>query len=79
MNAIRAYEEVADFIAAESPSRVVDFQPSEATKARVATLVSREKDGALTPDELSELEHYLQLEHIMRLAKARAKHYLAAS
>jgi hypothetical protein len=27
----------------------------------------------LTPEESSELDHYLQLEHLMRLAKARAR------
>lgn len=79
MSAQRAYEEIADFIAAESPQKVVAFRPSELTRARVAELVEREKAGGLTPAEISELEHYLQLEHIMRLAKARAKKYLAAS
>lgn len=78
MGASRAYEEVIDFIAGSSPSRVVAFRPSEAAKRRAAELVSREKDGALTPEETSELEHYLQLEHIMRLAKARARKYLSS-
>ncbi|HEX7180464.1 MAG TPA: hypothetical protein VF756_01380 [Thermoanaerobaculia bacterium] len=78
MNPNRAYEEVIDFIAAgSSPSKVVAFRPSEAVKSRVADLLVREKTGSLTPDETSELEHYLQLEHIMRLAKARAKKYLS--
>lgn len=78
MNPNRAYEEVIDFIAAgSSPSKVVAFRPSEAVKSRVADLLVREKTGSLTPDEASELEHYLQLEHIMRLAKARAKKYLS--
>jgi hypothetical protein len=76
MAVTRAYEEVVDFIAAESPSKVVAFQPSEASRMRVAELVAREKDGRLTPEETSELEHHLQLEHIMRLAKARARKYL---
>jgi hypothetical protein len=79
MGASRAYEEVIDFIAAgSSPSKVVAFRPSEAAKRRAAELVSREKNGALTPEETSELEHYLQLEHIMRLAKARARKYLSS-
>lgn len=78
MTAIRAYDEVVDFIAAESPSKVVDFRPSEETKARVAELLSGERAGSLTSDDASELEHYLQLEHIMRLAKARAQRYLSA-
>ena len=77
MNVPKVYEEVIDFIAAESPSKVVAFRPSEAAKVRAAELVRREKTGRLTAEETSELEHYLQLEHIMRLAKARAKKYLA--
>jgi uncharacterized protein YnzC (UPF0291/DUF896 family) len=39
----------------------------------VADLVSREKSSGLTPDEKSELDDYLRLEHIMRLAKAHAR------
>ena len=78
MGASRAYEEVIDFIAAgSSPSKVITFRPSAAAKARVADLIAREKENDLTPDESSELEHYMQLEHIMRLAKARARKYLS--
>jgi len=74
----KAYEEVVDFIAAGSnPSSVVAFRPSDATRGRVAELVARERAEALTTEESSELEHYLQLEHIMRLAKARAKQHLS--
>jgi hypothetical protein len=35
--------------------------------------VQREKGGEMTAGEKSELDHYLELEHIMRLAKARAR------
>ncbi len=74
----RAYEEVIDFIAAGTrPSSVVAFRPSEATKRRVADLIEREKIDGLTVEEKSELETYLQLEHLMRLAKARARRYVA--
>lgn len=80
MEASRAYEEVIDFIAAgSSPSKVIAFRPSAAAKARVADLIAREREGLLTPDEASELEHYMQLEHIMRLAKARARKYLSSA
>jgi hypothetical protein len=78
MNLLRAYEEVIDFIAAgTTPDNVVAFHPSEATKQRVADLIRREKTTGLTLDERSELEHYMQLEHLMRLAKARARKYLS--
>jgi hypothetical protein len=73
----RAYDEVIEFIAACSPENVIAFRPSEAAKARVADLIFREKTEGLPDDEKSELDHYLQIEHLMRLAKARAHHYLA--
>ena len=78
MNTVKAYEEVVDFIAAgTTPQNVINFRPSEAAQARVEDLLAREKDGELTSAEKSELDNYLQIEHLMRLAKARAHHYLA--
>jgi len=77
ISTMRAYEEFVDFIAAESPRRVIAFRPSVSARARVAELVARERTGSLTAEESSELEQYMQLEHIMRLAKARAKKYLS--
>ncbi|HEX7240635.1 MAG TPA: hypothetical protein VF263_10230 [Longimicrobiaceae bacterium] len=77
MRVVRAYEEVVDFIASgPSPGKVIAFRPSETARLRVADLVKREKTEGLTREETSELEHYLQLEHLMRLAKARAKQNL---
>ena len=76
MSVSRAYEEVIDFIAESSPAKVIAFRPSEAARARVVELIERQKEGTLSPDEASELDSYLQLEHIMRLAKARARKYL---
>lgn len=73
----RAYEEIIDFIAAgTSPRDIVAFKPSEIAKARVADLIAREKTTGLSPDETAELNDYLRLEHIMRLAKARARTHL---
>lgn len=77
MTLSRAYEEVIDFIAAgTTPDGIAAFNPSKETKQRVADLIYREKTTGLTPDESSELHHYMQLEHLMRLAKARARKYL---
>lgn len=73
MSTVRAYEEIIEFIAAgTSPNSVIAYQPSQSAKDRVADLIAREKINGLTPDEKTELDHYLQIEHIMRLAKARA-------
>ena len=71
---IRAYEEIVDFIAAgTTPTRVANFEASPETKERVADLIDREKSSGLSPDETSELDSFLKVEHLMRLAKARAR------
>ena len=73
----KAYEEVAEFIASgTNPGSVIAFQPSAEVKERVADLISREKTTGISPDEKAELDHYAQLEHIMRLAKARARQHI---
>jgi hypothetical protein len=76
MSLARAYDELVDFIATTSPRKVVAFRPSEETRRRVFELVEREKTVGLSPEETSELDHYVQLEHVMRLAKARAELHL---
>ena len=74
---MKAYEEVIELIAAGlTPSQLVAFRPSPAVQERVADLIEREKAAGLSPDERSELDHYLQLEHLLRLAKARARQHL---
>jgi len=78
MSTNRAYEEVVDFIAAGvSPNNLASFQPSEEAKRRVFYLIEQEKSATLTRDEKSELDHYMQLEHLMRLAKSRARQHLS--
>jgi len=71
---IRAHDELVDFIAAGStPELVARFEPSQATKDRVADLIHKEKTTGLTVDETSELDHVLQVEHLMPLATARGR------
>ncbi len=75
---IRAYDEIVDFIAAgTNPTAVASFAASDETKQRVAELVHREKTIGLSPEETAELKNNLQLEHLMRLAKARARQHLS--
>lgn len=67
----KAYEEIIEFIArGTTPDNVVAFRPSDAAKERVGDLIGRAKNGGLNEQESAELEHYLQLEHLMRLVKA---------
>ncbi|MFN7945665.1 MAG: hypothetical protein U0Z53_09950 [Blastocatellia bacterium] len=76
MNSLKAYEEVIDFIAEANPAKVLAFRPSEEARARVSDLIYREKTSGLSSEEKSELDHYMQLEHLMRMAKIRARRYM---
>ena len=76
MSAAKSYEEIIEFFAAgRTPAAVVAFRPSESVQKRVADLVERSKDGSISTEDHSELEEYLRLEHIMILAKARARQH----
>ena len=77
-NEPKAYEEMIDFLVTHAaPEKIIAFAPSETTRARVWELVRREKEGALSADEKTELDHHAHLEHIFRVAKARAFERLA--
>jgi hypothetical protein len=73
---MRAYEEVADFIAQRGPREVAEFRPSAQTRDRVSELLRKEKDPGLNSQERRELDHYEDLELLMNLARARARQLL---
>ena len=73
-----AYLEIIDFIAAgTTPEAVAHFRPSPEAQQRVAELIGGEKADRLSPEEKAELDHFMELEHIMRMAKARARQILS--
>jgi len=76
---MKPYEELVEFIASLSPREVVECKPSEKARQPVWDLIERQKSASLPPDEKAELDHYIEIEHLMRLAKARARQLLAHS
>jgi hypothetical protein len=71
------YFEIVDFIAAgTTPETVIGFRPSPEAQLRVAALIERQKAASLSPEEVAELDHFMELEHILRVAKARARQIL---
>jgi hypothetical protein len=77
---IPSYLEIIDFIAAgTTPQAVVDYRPSAEAQQRVAELIAREREGGLSPDEKAELDRFMDLEHILRMAKARALQILTSA
>jgi hypothetical protein len=74
MAPVTAGDEIIDFIVAgKSPEQIDAFRPSGETLARVSHLIELAKADALSPKERTELEDFLQLEHLMIMAKARAR------
>ena len=72
------YLELVNFIAGGStPEAVIAFRPSDSVQNRVRELIARKQDGTTSPDEESELDEFLHIEHILILAKAQARRYLS--
>ena len=54
------------------PEQILALRPSPALQARVADLLDRSARKELSAQEEAELDRYLVLEHLVRLAKAHA-------
>ena len=77
MPAAPVYHEIIDFIASgTTPAQVLEFRPSMEAQERLEELIDREKSGEIGADEKAELEHFMELEHILRMAKAKAREIL---
>ena len=73
-----AYLELIEFIAGDTtPEQIIAFHPSAQAQERIEDLLVRERENQLSSDERAELDHFFQLEHILRVAKARAEQFLA--
>lgn len=66
------YDELSEFIAKMNPKKVINFKPSPANQARLDFLFEKQKETTLNAQEKNELEHYLIINRIVGLAKARA-------
>jgi hypothetical protein len=76
---IPAYHEIIDFIAGGTTrEQVINFRPSLQSQKRVEELLQRERENKTTPEEKAELDHFMELEHILRMAKAKARQILAS-
>jgi hypothetical protein len=68
------YGELADLLAqGGGPEAVLAFRSSEAVQKRAYELIDRKRDGSLTLEEERELNAFVDREHLLRLAKSRAR------
>jgi hypothetical protein len=71
--------ELADFVARGSTvEEVANFRPSPEAQQRVAELLEKQRESQLTDEENWELDGFVQIEHILGLARAKAQLILAA-
>ena len=70
---------IVDLLSSQpTPEQILAIRASPEFQAHVSDLLYRSKQGELSRQEESDLDRYLLLEHIVRLAKARAYQQLAA-
>lgn len=77
MPLLPTYDYIADFIASLNPAKMLELRASSEMQARLEWLLEQEKEGSLSPEEKDELDHYIVLERLIRLAKTRAQLHLA--
>lgn len=71
---MKPFEEIVKFIAdAAGPEKLGAFKPSPAAEKRVADLLNKQKEGVISTKEGEELQLFVQLDHVMSLAKAKAR------
>ena len=74
----RPIDEIIDFITSSpEPQKVLAYRLNLALQERVKDLVYKKKTTELSSEENIELERYLLIEHIMIIAKKRAKKQLS--
>ncbi|MCK4488458.1 MAG: hypothetical protein KAU38_17075 [Desulfobacterales bacterium] len=72
--------EVLEFLASlPTPEEIVALRPSETLQTRISALLEKNRTQGLTPDEEQKWEQYQYLEHLVRIAKAKAYLKLKAS
>lgn len=73
MTIYNVYDQVASLIASLPPAQVMSLRPSPEVARRFEALVEKSKAVALSREEKDELDHFIVLERLIRLAKIRTQ------
>lgn len=68
----RAFDDLIGYLVENNPERLLNYFLPDKTQQRITLLLDKDKNSVLTTEEKKELDHYLIVEHIFRLAKAKA-------
>lgn len=55
-----------------SPEEIIAFRATEEESERMAELIEKNREQGLSPEERREVEYFNKVEHLVRIAKARA-------
>ena len=73
MTIYSVYDQIADLIASLPPAKVLALRPPQEVITRFELLVEKSKNNQISPVEKDELDHFIVLERLIRLAKIRAQ------
>lgn len=71
---IKLQEEVVDFLAGgPTPEEIIAFRPSQSSIDKISVLLDKNRQGALSVREETDLDQVEALDHLMIRVKARAR------
>lgn len=72
------YEQVLEFLASgPSSQEIVAYRPPQAAQARFSRLLEANRERRLSPVEEEELDHYIGMDRMLSLLKAKALSHLS--
>ena len=66
-------DQIAELIATLDPTKVLALKATNEMQSRLEDLVEKSKSGEIDRREKDELDHYIVLERLIRLAKIRVQ------
>ncbi len=75
---VRFFDEIIDLLTSTpTPAEVMAYKPSAALQHRAEELLEKSKTGKLAESDQKDLEYFMVIEHLMRMAKIRARRRLS--
>jgi hypothetical protein len=71
------FDELVNYLVAIDPETILAFKPSISLEERLEYLVDQNRVDALPPDEQTELDEFLRLNHLVNMLKIRARKELS--
>ena len=77
MTIYSVYDQIADLIASLPPAKVLALRPPQEVINHFELLVEKSKNNQISSAEKDELDHFIVLERLIRLAKIRVQDNIA--